>query len=105
MFDVSIDGTTVLNGYDIVGDAGDQTGVMKSFPVVSDGTVDVSFTHGVENPLLNGIEIVRTDGPTPPSPDTVQNVGFSGTGVLGYQTLPDTGISWHLARGATMING
>ncbi len=105
VFDVSIDGTGVLDSYDIVADAGDQTGTMKSFPVVSDGTVDVSFAHTVENPLLNGIEIVRTDGPTPPSPDLVQDVGFSGTQVLDYQTLPDTGISWHLARGATMING
>ena len=104
-FDVTLDTTKVLTSYDIVADAGNATGVMKTFPVVSDGTVDVSFAHKINNPLISGIEIVRTDGPTPPNPDTVQNVGFSGTGVLGYQTLPDTGIAWHSARGATMING
>ncbi len=104
-FDVTLDNTTVLSSYDVVADAGNATGVMKSFPVVSDGTVDVSFAHKINNPLISGIEIVRTDGPTPPNADTVQNVAFSGTGVLGYQTLPDTGISWHSARGATMING
>jgi PKD repeat protein len=37
--------------------------------------------------------------------DQVQSVGFSGTTVLDHETLPDTGISWHLAHGATMING
>jgi PKD repeat protein len=104
-FDVTLDTTKVLTNYDIVADAGNATGVMKSFPVVSDGTVDVSFAHKINNPLISGIEIVRTDGPPPPNADMVQNVGFSGTGVLGYQTMPATGISWHLARGATMING
>ena len=104
-FDVTIDTTKVLTSYDIVADAGNATGVMKTFPVVSDGTVDVSFAHKLNNPEISGVEIVRTDGPTPPNPDTVQNVGFSDTGVLGYQTLPDTGIPWHFARGATMING
>jgi PKD repeat protein len=37
--------------------------------------------------------------------DAVQNVRFSGTSVLSSQTLPSTGIAWHSARGATMING
>jgi PKD repeat protein len=104
-FDVTLDSTKVLTSYDVVADAGNATGVMKSFPVTSDGTVDVTFGHKVNNPLISGIEIVRTDGPTPPNPDTVQNVAFSGSSVLGYQTLPDTGIAWHSARGATMING
>ncbi len=44
-------------------------------------------------------------GSTTTNQDAVQDVGFSGTAVLDHQTLPDTGISWHLARGAMMING
>jgi PKD repeat protein len=104
-FDVTLDTTKVLTSYDAVADVGNAVGTMKTFPVVSDGTVDVSFAHKINNPMISGIEIVRTDGPTPPSPDMVQNVGFDGTSVIGYSTLPDTGVSWHLARGATMING
>ena len=32
-FDVTIDSTKVLTSYDIVADAGNATGVMKTFPV------------------------------------------------------------------------
>jgi PKD repeat protein len=104
-FDVTIDSTKVLTSYDIVADAGNATGVMKTFPVTSDGTVDLTFGHKVNNPLISGIEIIRTDGPTPPSPNLMQNIGFSGSNVLDYQTIPDSGVNWSPARGATMING
>ena len=104
-FDVTLDTTKVLTSYDIVADAGNATGVMKTFPVTSDGTVDVTFGHKVNNPLISGVEIIRTDGPTPPSPKMMQNIGFSGTGVLDYQTIPDSGVNWAPSRGATMING
>jgi PKD repeat protein len=39
-----------------------------------------------------------------PLSDTVRDVSFTGTQVLDRQTMPDSGIAWHLARGATMIN-
>jgi PKD repeat protein len=44
-------------------------------------------------------------GSTSGTSDSVQNVSFSGTSVLDSQALSSTGVSWHLARGATMING
>jgi hypothetical protein len=47
VFDVSLDGTTVLNDYDIVADTGNQTGTMKQFTVTSDGNVDIDFSHEV----------------------------------------------------------
>jgi hypothetical protein len=60
VFDVTLEGQTVLDGYDIVADVGHDTGVMKSFTVTSDGTVDIDFAHVTQNPLVNGIEIVAT---------------------------------------------
>ena len=69
VFNVAINGTTVLPAYDIVADVGDQTGTMKEFPnltAAADGAVHVDFTNQVENPLVDGIEIVRTDAPEPP---------------------------------------
>ncbi|MBV9292037.1 MAG: PKD domain-containing protein, partial [Frankiales bacterium] len=60
VFDVAVNGTTFLNHYDIVQTAGDQTGHMESTTVTSDGEVTVDFTHETENPLINGIEIVKT---------------------------------------------
>ncbi len=34
---------------------------MKSWDITSDGSVDISLGHVVENPLVNGIEIVNRD--------------------------------------------
>ena len=67
VFDVAIDGTTVLNDYDIVADVGDRVGTMKAFNMTSDGNVNIDFSHVIENPLINGIEIIDTDVAPPPS--------------------------------------
>ena len=41
-------------------------GVVSSTVIVNDGTLDLEFLHGAQNPLVNGLEIVRLDGePTP----------------------------------------
>ncbi len=81
VFNVAIDGTTVLNHYDIVADVGDERGTMKAFNITSDGTVNIDFSHLTENPLINGIEIIRTDLPAPPptSADNLTTVAFTGT--------------------------
>ena len=64
VFNVSIDGQSFLHNFDIVATAGDQTGTMKDETVTSDGQVTIEFSHVVENPLINGIEIVKESGPT-----------------------------------------
>lgn len=57
-FDVRIEGHLKLDNYDIFADVGGYTGVMKTFTVDSDRTVDIEFGHVVENPTVRGIEIV-----------------------------------------------
>lgn len=106
VFDVSLDGSTVLNHYDIVADAGDQTGTMKKFDITSpaSGNVTIGFSHEVENPLINGIEIVRTDQSPPPASafDVLQQRSFDGT-TVGTSTNVDNGtIAWSQVRGAFM---
>lgn len=61
VFDVSIEGQTVLDNFDIIEKYGDDTGAMESFTVTSDGTIDVDFGHVAENPQINAIEIVQTE--------------------------------------------
>ena len=61
VFDVSVEGRTVLDDYDVVADAGHDMGTMKSFVVTSDGTVDVSFGHGTDLPFVSGIEVIEVD--------------------------------------------
>ena len=69
VFNVAIDGSTVLNNYDIVEDVGDRVGTMQSFDITSDGNVNIDLSHVNENTLINGIEIVNTDiPPVPASP-------------------------------------
>jgi hypothetical protein len=58
VFDAFVEGNLVLNDYDIVADVGPLNGVMKSFIVTSDATLNVVFGHVTENPKVSAIEIV-----------------------------------------------
>lgn len=61
VFDVSVEGTVPpeLDDIDLSGDFGHKTGAVITYTTeVVDGTLDISFIHGIENPLLNGIEIL-----------------------------------------------
>ncbi|WP_262285106.1 malectin [Micromonospora sp. MA102] len=77
-FDVSIDGVLKLNDFDPVAAAGGtDRGTMRSFSTVSDGVVDVDFGRVLENPLIQGIEIVKT-APTPDAADVLYRVNAGG---------------------------
>ncbi|MFL6139372.1 MAG: PKD domain-containing protein [Frankiaceae bacterium] len=107
VFNVAIDSTTVLSNYDIVASSGNNKGVMRSFNITSDGTVNINFTHTVKSdPLIDAIEILRTDLPAPSgqlSTDTVTARSYNGI-TAGAAKSPSTGgASWHGTRGAVMI--
>ncbi|MGM0718181.1 MAG: malectin domain-containing carbohydrate-binding protein, partial [Halobacteriota archaeon] len=82
VFDVSVEGETLLDNYDIYDDVGPETGVMKSTTVTpTDGTIDVDLTTVEDNAKISAIEIV----PSEPEPDTLggpSNVDF-GTVLTG----------------------
>lgn len=105
VFDVSLDGTVVLNDLDLSGSLGHNVGTMRAFDITSDGSVNIDFAHYIENPLINGIEIVAVDPETPEQPIDVNDVArryFTGTGVLDETVLTETGIEWSKVRGAFM---
>lgn len=106
VFDVAVDGNTVLDNYDIVVDTGHMVGTMKAFNVVSDGTVDIDFSHVQENPLINGIEIVRTDITPPPagSDDQVWRNELTDTAATSSTQIANGGVDWSSARGAFMVD-
>ena len=58
VFDVSIEGATVLDNYDIFADVGALKGVVKSFIVTSDSNLDIDFLRTVQNPSITAIEII-----------------------------------------------
>ena len=107
VFDVAVNGTTVLPGFDIAATAGDQTGTMRKvdFPAgVPTGLVTIDFTHEVENPLINGIEVVRTDQAPPPTAplDTFVDRHFDGTTAGATTAGAASTTTWSQLRGAFM---
>ncbi|MEJ7830745.1 MAG: malectin domain-containing carbohydrate-binding protein, partial [Segetibacter sp.] len=68
IFDVEIEGVTVLNNYDILKKAGFNTAITESFIVnVADGTLDVDLSSlvlngGRDRPKLSAIEILGNSG-------------------------------------------
>lgn len=107
VFDVAVEGSTVLDDYDIVADAGgDSRGTMRAFDVTSDGTVDVDFSHVAENPLVSAIELVRTDvTPVDTTTDDVYRTALTTSGATSTTQVGSGGIDWSSARGAFMVDG
>ncbi|WP_448231840.1 PKD domain-containing protein [Microbacterium lacticum] len=105
VFDVAIDGQPALTNFDIVAQVGDQRGTMWTFDIVSDGSVDIATSHRVENPLINGIEIInKAVTPTGPTNSLASVfVGTDGTSQGGVRTDDPAGIDWSSARGAFKV--
>ena len=108
VFDVSVEGAKVLDDYDIVADTdGTQRAAVKRFSTTSDGAINVLFEHVIENPLINAIEIVRTDLPPGPQPGDVDFLGrrlVNGAGPQASSTVSTPGIDWSETRGAFVNN-
>lgn len=107
IFDVSIDGTVVLDDFDPVADAGHAVGTMKAFTITSDGTVDIDFGHVTENPLVNGIEIVdpALEGQFTPPDVAAQRRPFDGATFDEGTEVGDGPADWSMARGGFMLSG
>jgi len=106
VFDVSIDGTKRLDNFDIVDAVGDQRGTMREFNITSDGVVNIDFSHEVENPLVNAIEIVRRDlAPPAPGGNELSTAAVSASGAQPATNIPDQGIDWTTVRGSFMASG
>ena len=107
MFNVDLDGQRVLNNFDIVAAAGNDTGTMRSFDITSDGNVDIDLGHVVENPLINGIEI-RAHRPGSDAGRGLDLVRRSYRRRRGRQPMSPyrwVGSNWNTVRGAFMLNG
>jgi uncharacterized protein YxjI len=101
VFDVSIEGTTVLDDYDIHADVGHDTGTVKTFTVTPDSTLDVDFSHVTENPKVSAIEVVPVDG----TGDTdTEPTGSSTVDIIGEGTEADYefGVSGEVTGGESL---
>ena len=78
VFDVSVEGAVpaVFTGIDAFGTAGALGAMMLSHTLtVSDGTLDLLFIHGSENPAIKAIEIIDVGGAVNPGAPIVTNPG------------------------------
>jgi hypothetical protein len=103
LFDVSINGATVLSGFDIYASAGGQNiAIARSFTVAADssGQIAIQFTAGTENPKINGISIQPGEGPTvEPTPDPTDTPTPTPTPVVG-----DCNVSFDPANSTQGLN-
>ena len=62
IYDIFIEDILVQNDLDLVENFGHQSGGMLSFPVtINDEIINIAFGHDTNNPLINGIEILKQD--------------------------------------------
>jgi len=96
IFNVAINGSTVLSNFDVYATAGYKTALQKQFKVAanSSGQIVIAFTQGgVDNPFISGIEVWNPAGGTPtptPSPGTLVTAINAGGSTSG-SFVADTG--------------
>ena len=82
---------------------------MRDFTITSDGDVNIDLSNVVENPLINGIEIIQTNPVVPPPPpnngDTLLSRSLDSSDNVGSTTTVDTATrDWTQVRGAFMVD-
>ena len=93
VFDVVIEGTTVLTDYDPFDEVGCETGTMKEFTVTAaDSNLDIEFPLGTNNrpPILSAIEIESASG-TGGADTRTATLDVNHTGTNPAQTVALTG--------------
>ncbi|WP_336921902.1 PKD domain-containing protein [Aquipuribacter sp. SD81] len=104
VFDITVDGATVVDDLDLSAQPGHDVATVVRVPVTSDGAIDVRFLHGVENPLVNGIEVVDPALLGGPVPDVAAvELGFDGA--TAGAPAPVTGGAWNGVRGTVWVDG
>ncbi len=109
IFDISIEGILVENDLDLVSRFGHQVAGMISYAAtVSDGTLNISFGHVVQNPLVNAIEILGIAPSQNQAPVAVAQSDVTSGDIpllvnfVGSQSTDDaavTGYSWNFGDG------
>ncbi len=86
-FDIIINEDTVEKALDIFEEVGQNVGIMRTYSVISDGTIDISFGYISEKPNLKGIELINIE----PLSVTVNKVDASCFGGKGSASIDVSG--------------
>jgi fibronectin type 3 domain-containing protein len=105
VFNVSINGTQVLTGFDIVAAAGaNHTANVQSFAANADGTgtITIAFSAVTDNPLVCGIEIGTAAPPALGAPTGLTATAISGGEVdLSWTASSTSGATYSVFRSTT----
>ncbi|POH60676.1 PKD domain-containing protein [Arthrobacter glacialis] len=107
VFSMRVDGQMAFQNYDVNASVGHNVGTMLSRDITSDGNVNIEFNHVVENPLVNGLEIVDLDAAAPPpgQTDQMKTLYFDGTTGSGSTAAVTGSVPWDNVRGGFVANG
>ncbi|MFC5973466.1 malectin domain-containing carbohydrate-binding protein [Halomarina salina] len=104
-YDVTVEGQTVLDNYDMYQELGHDVGSVKTFEVTpTDGTLNLEFLHESENPMIAGLEVVQLSdggGNTAPTIDPIsdQTVTEGDSTTVPATTSDDDGDTVSLSLG------
>ncbi|MEV0460534.1 malectin domain-containing carbohydrate-binding protein [Catellatospora methionotrophica] len=102
VFDIKIDGVLRADNYDTVAQVGYKVAHTLKFPVTSDGTINIEFIHGLLNPAVDAIEIVRTSAG---SGAGVAKRSYNGTTAGALTAVGGVdGTVWANLRGAFLVD-
>jgi hypothetical protein len=111
VFSVQAEGSNVLTNLDVFAEVGEDVADDKTFTVpVTDGALSLNFVTGVQNPMVEGIEVVPVGGGSPPPPvnGTVSGTvtSTSGPAISGatVNVCPSPGVACGVTT-ATASNG
>lgn len=107
VFGIKVDGATVLDNFDQTQAAGGaDIATMRSFPVTSDGLIDVTFARINGYPSLNAAEIVAplAGGVVQLPVDNLAATAFDGSQAGQLALVSDQGVQWSQVRGAFTVD-
>ncbi|GAA1476408.1 hypothetical protein GCM10009623_08540 [Nocardioides aestuarii] len=103
VFDVLLEGATVLDDFDVAAAAGNRVATMRQFSLTSDGNVDLDLRNVTENAMISGIEILDNNQPGATTGGLVERP-LDGSGAPnGAASTLDATENWASVRGAFLL--
>ena len=100
VFSVQAEGQTVLSNVDIYAAVGGHAALVRSFnALVADGQLNLTFVHGVENPLVNAIEVIAQGVADTTAPSA------TGTLIAGVASATQVNLNWGAATDNVAVTG
>lgn len=76
VFDVAAEGVIAIDNLDVFSEVGGNAGLVKTIPsVTADSTLDITFLHQIENPIISAIEIIDLNPAPAQTAPVLQRVG------------------------------